>query len=71
MQEILVFIFFLAAIIYLVRYFYRTSTSEGCSSGCGACSKIDVDKIMAQYQKAEHEKQQSHGNKQSIQSIGD
>ena len=71
MQDIFVLILFLAAITYLVRYFYRRSTSVGCSTGCSGCGKIDVDKIIAQHQQAEHQKQQSHGNKQSIQSIGD
>lgn len=62
MQEILVFIFFLTAVIYLIRYFYRTNTSKGCAAGCGSCGKIDVEKIIAQHQKAEYNKQQSHGN---------
>lgn len=66
MQEILVIIFFLASLTYLIRYVYRSNTTKGCSSGCGSCGKIDVDKIIAQHQKAEYHKQQSHGNKQSI-----
>ncbi|HEY8401235.1 MAG TPA: FeoB-associated Cys-rich membrane protein [Cytophagaceae bacterium] len=54
-QEILVGLIFLAAIFYLGRMVYRQFASKeaGCSSGCGGCSKIDLQKIEEQIRKSQ------------------
>lgn len=48
-QQILIFLIFLAAAAYVVRLLYRTfiSNSSGCPKGCGSCSSIDMKKIEA------------------------
>lgn len=48
-QEILIFIIFMAAAVYVGRMLYRSFSlkSSGCSKGCGgACSSIDFKKIQ-------------------------
>ena len=52
-QEIVVFILFALALIYLVRpsLFRGKKASKGCASGCAACNTIDFEKIAAQIQK--------------------
>lgn len=50
MQEILILLIFLAAVIYLVRMFWRQAKSKepNCAKGCGGCSTIDPDLIARQ-----------------------
>ncbi|WKN42501.1 hypothetical protein [Tunicatimonas pelagia] len=51
MQGLLIILLFTLATIYLARLVYRHfKTDQGCSSGCGACSTIDLKKIQKQIQ---------------------
>ncbi|TDG37230.1 FeoB-associated Cys-rich membrane protein [Pedobacter changchengzhani] len=45
-QTILVFLFFAAALVYVVRLVYKSvqSKKNGCSSGCGKCG-VDFSNI--------------------------
>ncbi len=49
LQEIIVFIVFALAAIYVIRLLianFRPKAGGGCAKGCGmACSSIDFDKI--------------------------
>jgi hypothetical protein len=48
-QNIIIFLIFLAAVTYVARLLLRTffSNSSGCAKGCGSCSTIDLKKIEA------------------------
>jgi len=52
-QQILVFLIFIAAVAYMGRLLYRTffSKTEGCAKGCGACGGIDFKKIEQEMEK--------------------
>jgi hypothetical protein len=53
MQNILILIIFIAAIVYVIHLFRRTFTAKGSEcSGCGtgSCSKIDIEKIEKEMQ---------------------
>ncbi len=46
-QEILIFVIFIAAAFYIGRLLYKTFTAKsGCAKSCGACSTIDFKKIQ-------------------------
>ncbi|AMM50812.1 hypothetical protein TH61_05945 [Rufibacter sp. DG15C] len=48
-QEIIIFIFFALASVYVLRIGYKSffSKDTGCAKGCGgACSTIDLNKIQ-------------------------
>ena len=48
-QNILVGLLFLSALIYVGRMIYKSFTAKsGCDTGCGKCSAIDFDKIEKQ-----------------------
>jgi hypothetical protein len=49
-QQIIIFLIFIAAAVYVARLVYKSFSSKGgCAKGCGgACSSIDFDKINAQ-----------------------
>lgn len=52
LQEIIVGIVFLGALIYVGRLFYRSlQAKSACDSGCGKCGAIDFQKIEAQIKK--------------------
>jgi hypothetical protein len=55
-QQLIVGLFFLGALVYLGRLLYRsfTAKSAGCASGCGKCgaSSLDLNKIEAQLKKS-------------------
>lgn len=47
-QEIIIFILFALAAVYVVRLLiahFRAPAGGGCAKGCGACSTIDFAKI--------------------------
>lgn len=53
-QDILIFIIFLAAVAYMARMLYRNfmpNKDAGCARGCGGCSAIDISKIQKQLEK--------------------
>jgi hypothetical protein len=56
MQQIIIFLVFVAAAFYLGRVVYRSfsSKSGGCAKGCGACSTIDFEKIKKNMDAAAH-----------------
>lgn len=46
-QELIIFIVFIAAAFYIARMLYRSfAAKSGCAKGCGACSTIDFSKIQ-------------------------
>jgi hypothetical protein len=48
-QEVLITLFFVAAVIYLGTIVYKSfSAKSGCASGCGKCGAIDFKKIEKQ-----------------------
>lgn len=46
-QNIIIFVVFLAAAAYMVHMLYTTFSNKGsgCPKGCGSCSSIDIKKI--------------------------
>jgi len=47
-QNILIFLIFLAAVAYMAWTLYRSfmpNKNAGCAKGCGSCSAIDFSKI--------------------------
>ncbi|QHL89422.1 FeoB-associated Cys-rich membrane protein [Nibribacter ruber] len=48
MQEIIIFIVFALAAVYVLRIGYKSFFSKevGCAKGCGGCSSIDLNKIQ-------------------------
>lgn len=45
-QNILVGLLFLSAVIYIARVIYKSFTAKSnCASGCGKCGAIDFNKI--------------------------
>lgn len=52
MQELIILLIFLAAVVYLGRMFWRQATSneKSCAKGCGGCSTINPDLIARQIQ---------------------
>jgi hypothetical protein len=49
MQQIIIFLIFIAAAVYVVRLIYKSfSNKSGCAKGCGACGTIDFNKIDQQ-----------------------
>lgn len=53
-QEIIIGILFIAAIVHIGRLVYKNfQARSGCATGCGKCGAIDFDKIEAQIQKQE------------------
>ena len=44
-QEIIVALLFVVALIFVGRRLYKSVTEKNCSKGCGACSSIDFSKI--------------------------
>jgi len=55
MQEILILLIFLAAVVYLGRMFWRQAKSKepNCAKGCGGCSTINPDLIEKQIRAAQ------------------
>jgi hypothetical protein len=53
MQEFIIFLIFLAAVIYLVRMFWLQAKSNepGCAKGCGGCSTLNADLLEKQIRK--------------------
>jgi hypothetical protein len=50
MQQILVLVFFLGAVVYLGKVIYNHFTAKaGCASNCGKCNAIDLTKIEEQF----------------------
>jgi uncharacterized membrane protein len=48
-QDVLVALVFAASVIYLVRLFVKSLTAKSsCSTGCGKCNTLDIDKIEKQ-----------------------
>jgi uncharacterized oligopeptide transporter (OPT) family protein len=48
-QQIIIFLLFIAAAVYVARLVYKSfSSKSGCAKGCGACSTIDFNKIDKQ-----------------------
>ena len=48
-QQIIIFLLFVAAAVYVARLVYNSFKSKsGCAKGCGACSTIDFNKIDKQ-----------------------
>ena len=46
LQEVVVLLVFITALVYLGRMVYRNFTTDsGCPKGCGSCSTIDFKKI--------------------------
>ena len=53
-QEIIVILIFIAALVYLGRLVYRSFTTDaGCPKGCGSCSAVDFKKIEQQIRERE------------------
>ena len=59
MQELLIFLIFLAAVAYLGRMFWRQATSneKSCAKSCGGCATINPEQIARQIE-AEKAKRQ-------------
>jgi hypothetical protein len=50
MQQVLVFLVFIGAVIYLGRVIYNHFTEKAsCASNCGKCNAIDLKKIEEQF----------------------
>ena len=53
-QEIIVILIFVAALVYLARLVYRNFTTDaGCPKGCGSCSAVDFKKIAQEIRERE------------------
>ncbi|MEJ8757506.1 FeoB-associated Cys-rich membrane protein [Pontibacter sp. H259] len=52
-QQIIIFLLFIAAAAYILRLLYRTffSKAEGCAKGCGSCGGLDFKKIEQEMEK--------------------
>ncbi|MBT1698933.1 FeoB-associated Cys-rich membrane protein [Fulvivirgaceae bacterium PWU4] len=49
MQQIIIGLIFIAAVIYLVRLVYRNFRSgSACETGCGKCGAVDFAKLEKQ-----------------------
>jgi len=55
MQEILILLIFLAAVVYLGRMFWRQAKSKepNCAKGCGGCSTINPEQLEKQIRAAQ------------------
>ncbi len=52
LQELIIFLIFMAAAIYMARMVYRSfSAKSGCAKGCGSCGAIDFKKIQQEMDK--------------------
>ncbi len=51
MQQAIIIILFIGALIYLGRMIYRSFQSKSCATGCGKCGAVDFDKIEKQLNK--------------------
>jgi len=59
-QDIIVWVIFGLAVVYLLYVFLRSSLSDGgCNNGCSACSNIDFSKIEKQMKSKELSHQDS------------
>lgn len=45
-QNLLILLIFMGAVVYLGRLIYRSFTESGCSTGCGKCAVADMQKRM-------------------------
>lgn len=55
-QEIIVLLFFAAALFYLGRLVYRSfSKDSSCPKGCGSCDAVDFKKIQEQIKEKEQD----------------
>jgi len=51
-QQVIILLIFIAALVYIGRMLYRNFAAKGgCASGCGACSTIDFKKIQKDLEK--------------------
>jgi hypothetical protein len=51
-QNIIIALLFLSALLYVGRLIYRNFTAKAsCDSGCGKCGALDIDKIEQQLKK--------------------
>ncbi|QOI96335.1 MAG: FeoB-associated Cys-rich membrane protein [Flammeovirgaceae bacterium] len=50
LQNIIILLLFLSAVIYLGLLVYRAFQAKSCATGCGKCAAIDVDKIAKELQ---------------------
>jgi hypothetical protein len=48
MQQVLIILLFIGAMVYLGRMIYRSFQSKSCTTGCGKCGAVDFDKIEKQ-----------------------
>ena len=55
MQEILILLIFLAAVVYLGRMFWRQAKSKepNCAKGCGGCATINPEQLEKQIRAAQ------------------
>jgi len=52
LQQIIVGVIFLGALVYIGRMVYRSfQAKSGCATACGKCSAIDFQKIETQIKK--------------------
>ncbi len=52
LQELIIFLIFMAAALYMARMVYRSfSAKSGCAKGCGSCGAIDFKKIQQEMDK--------------------
>jgi len=52
LQELIIFVIFLAAAFYMGRMVYRSfAAKSGCAKGCGSCGAIDFKKIQRELEK--------------------
>jgi hypothetical protein len=51
-QQIIIVILFLAAVVYLGRLVYKSfQAKSGCATGCGKCGVVDFAKLEEQLRK--------------------
>jgi hypothetical protein len=53
-QEIILYILFAAAVIYIGRRSWRAMTRKDCGGGCASCGGIDLDAIEQKIKEARH-----------------
>jgi hypothetical protein len=51
MQQVMIILLFIGALVYLGRMIYRSFQSKSCATGCGKCGAVDFDKIEKQLNK--------------------
>jgi len=48
-QQIIVLVAFIAAVVYVGRMVYKSfSANQGCSTGCGKCGAVDFETVEKQ-----------------------